>query len=1271
MPALILGAALGALSPTTSATTIVDVDATGLAVADGTPVNTLSNSGTAGNFSTISGTVVAASHPSNNDPGVQIQGLGFNGNDKMTAAQLAPAVGLSGNQVHTVRAWVFNPSIASEETIVAWGRRGGPTGSNMGFHSGTDGSFGAVGHWGSGPDVPYGNQNGTDINNTAGSWANLAYTFDGNQSRVFIDGLLSNTDSHGALNVHAESNPVAIGAENNSGDPFATPIAMSGTIARVEVLDTVMTDQQILDAFNDESPYFFDGVDPTAPPVAVDDVLTMRHGEKVRLDAVRNDTGAVQPSSLQITSGPSHGNAVAHPDGTIFYEHTSGTPATDTLTYQVDNFGGTLSSTATVTINFTTALRFDSDFAELPATAPPTAFSLEDAFPGLTFAGPHALDTVPGDTRKLFVTEEDGRVYLIPDITLDPATKTLVLDITSLVDTSNLELALKGIAVHPDWANNGYIYLTYNTVGGRVRLARFTCSTSAPYTANPASILVMIDQDADTEIHTIGLCKFGPDGYLYVSFGDDGNQSDSGDNSQHIDRNFWTSIIRIDVDKKPGSLHPNPNPPPGADPGGSNNDGDLLIPRVGGGSSGEAHYAIPPDNPFVGVSSFNGIALSSSNVRTEIAIMGQRNPWSFALEDNNGDGTVDEIWVGDVGRGAREELTVYPFPLVDGGGLYQGNGGWGWRESTLAGVRSGDLLNGAPQSAATLMEPLWSYNRGGGPFEGNCIIAGFVYRGTALPDFTGKFIVGDYMSGNIWTLDPNGGAPIVERLGGETGIVDMELDPANGDILILDRGAGGFGAAGQGSVKRLTINSNDSGYPSTLTESGFFADLSDLTAQPGSVDYTPNLRFWSDFAEKKRWFLLKDSTDTVGYSQDNPWSFPDGMIWAKHFDMPTEWETFTRIINGVNVTDRRPTATSPRRRLETRFIIKNAGGAYGVSYRWENINGGSQAEANLADNNGENFNVDITVDSAPSSVTWQIPSRSACLICHTPQAGHALSFNTRQLNAPGNIGGAPGNFIDLLDIAGYITGPGGGSSGLPRHLRPDETQYSLEARVRSYLDVNCAYCHRSGGTGAGVWDGRGHLTLTQTGLINGPLVETPVNPGDLLVIPGNVNGSVVYNRAAAANGYSRMPPLATTEIDLEAAQLIADWIASEVQPYTTYQEWRIAHFGNDTSPEGAPTANPDGDEGSNNFEWLTNTDPNDPTGIWRPTILGDGNDVTLEFEGLGNRRVSAYHSTNMLDWFPWPVSGNDGIPLNPDAMHTLSGTRSQVREFYRFQVEEN
>ena len=168
-----------------------------------------------------------------------------------------------------------------------------------------------------------------------------------------------------------------------------------------------------------------------------------------------------------------------------------------------------------------------------------------------------------------------------------------------------------------------------------------------------------------------------------------------------------------------------------------------------------------------------------------------------------------------------------------------------------------------------------------------------------------------------------------------------------------------------------------------------------------------------------------------------------------------------------------------------------------------------------------------------------------------------LAYHRR---ADSNCAGLAGNQLELLHTAGYLDQLPDPAEELPRHVRPDEDQYSLEARARSYLDVNCSYCHRPGGGASPSWDGRHFRTLHQTRLVNGVPNDAPIQPADLLVTPGDANASIIHNRAAAANGYSRMPPLATNVIDTEGVQLLADWI-NDAGYFTGSSDIRMKRFG--------------------------------------------------------------------------------------------------------------
>jgi len=938
--------------------------------------------------------------------------------------------------------------------------------------------------------------------------------------------------------------------------------------------------------------------------IANDDSITLNPLEQARVQVLTNDFGDLDPATLTITSLPSAGTATPTSDGSILYESTGSSAAADAFSYSISSPGGTTDE-ATVSVSITHDVRFDSDFVNFPDTAPiATGYTLENAFPGITFSSPHDFAT---SGNSLFIVEGDGRIQLIPDVT--SPTKTEFLDITDRVENDGNERACKGIALHPDYANNGYLYVTYNHGTGAseyVRLSRFTRSAGNPLTADPASEVILIDQYNEGDFHNISVCRFGPDGYLYIGLGDEGTQNDGFDNSQHIDKDLWSSLLRIDVDMKDGNLQPNP---------------DTDIP---GSDTGSANFLIPDDNPFVGASSFNGQTLVASEIRTEIFVTGLRNPWQFSFDPLNG-----ELWLADVGRGAVEEINV--FSSGD-------NGGWAWREGDVAGIRSGEVINGATQAQATLSDPLYTYGRGGGAFEGNCVIGGIVYRGNSIPALTGKYLFCDYGSGNIWSLE-RGPTDTVERLATDENIVSFAADPSNDDVLLLDRAAG--------MIHRLVEVIDDSSFPELLSETNFFADLSTLTPNPGAHFYDVNLRFWSDEADKSRWFLIQNTADTINYSRDDPWTFPEGMVWAKHFDLELT-----------------PGDPATKRRIETRFLVRSGSGIYGLTYRWNHITDGMpQTDATLVPTNGE----DLVL---PNQV-WHYPSRGECTTCHNPSGGYGLSFNTRQLNLEGLLAGLTGNQLDTLHTTGYLDQLPEPAAELPRHVRPDETTYSLEARARSYLDVNCSYCHRPDGAAGGSWDGRHFRTLAQTKLVNGPTNDAPLNPGDLLVVPGNANASIIHNRASATNGYGRMPPLATNLIDEEGVQLLADWINGEVSDITTYDQWRELHFGNLTSLHGDPAANPDGDNLSNEQEYHFLTDPNNAASTWQTTFTLTAGDVTIPLPALPNRKVLIEHSTDLELWQRWDAPGNHGIPFNPATSPSITAPSPDPAAFFRLEVTEN
>jgi len=947
-------------------------------------------------------------------------------------------------------------------------------------------------------------------------------------------------------------------------------------------------------------------------PTAFPDAITMRHTKKVLLDVRKNDAGV---GSVVIVTPPGSGNASVDSAGYIFYEHTTGTPASDSLTYKLVGTNGE-SAPVTVTYTFTSALRIANATSTVPLLPPTTGLAVVDSTPGINFNAPSCMTNVPGNPNKVLVGERNGKIWLINDIHSATPNKTLFIDLAAVVNARTAqnetfhddgnELGLKGLALHPQFATNRQFFVTYNfriSAAMHARVSRFTAVNGNLDLGDTASEQPFITQPNPSSIHNIDSCRFGPDGYFYWAAGDAGGLNDGNNNAQRIDKDFWGGIFRIDVDRLSGNAEPNAH-------------ASIVL------NGGTAYYKVPADNPFIGATTFNGLALTGT-LRTELFAIGMRNPWQFSFDPQNG-----EMWAGEVGLDSWEEVNI----VTPGG-----NFGWSYLEGTAPGTRTGPPVGFAP------IAPLWTYFHGGGVLEGRSVTGGLLYRGSKYPALTGKYIFGDFVSGHIWSLTRNGAnPPTVERITGEAGVVAFMLDPdpANGDILMLDYG--------DGKVRRLVSQTVDTTFPAKLSDTGLFSDLSDLSFNPGIERYDINLPFWSDYAIKSRWFMLTNDTDTFGYVQEGNWALPPGALFIKHFDY--------ELTRGNPAT---------KKRLETRLLMINSTGSYGVSYRWNN----EGTEAFLVADGGEDFDMNVVIGGTPTNVHWRIPSRSECLACHTPAGGHGLSFETRQLNRSGTLGGASGNYLELLANAGYLSSAPTQFHTLPKFHTPTDTSATLETRARSWLAVNCSYCHQSGGTGIGAFDLSPELSLTQSTMIDAH-VGNVQHAHHKALVRGDNTASVIWNRLSASGSYTRMPPLATAVIDPEGTQVVLDWINS-MASRQTYAEWRLAQFGSSTSPESAETFDADGDGLTNYEEFLGLTSPMNAGSTLKPAISVSSGNVALQFPNLQGRRIQVQTTTDFTSWSLWNVPGNDGSPSAPS-----NPTRQFVvpldgpRRFFRLSVEE-
>ncbi len=968
------------------------------------------------------------------------------------------------------------------------------------------------------------------------------------------------------------------------------------------------------------------------PPVASNDVVTLNPGAMALINVLQNDQpgGApLDPATVTIVGSPSAGTAQVMSNGNILYTQNGGPAVSDHFGYTVKDKAGSVSGTAQVFVTISNALRLPNTTITIPNSPPAASYQVVDAFPGLTITQPLALRSLPGAaySNKLFIVERRGYISYIPDVTATNPVRQVMLDITNQIAFDNSptdgELGLLSVDFHPGFATNGYFFVTYMANGGNPyveRLARFTANPTN-LTVNTNSQVILWSTTKREFNHNGGDLHFGMDGYLYVSMGDEGGQYNVHTNAQRLDVSLYSGILRLDVDKKPGNLEP--LPPAATVP-------TLTIPT---GPLGRAYYSIPADNPFLGVTNLYGQPVDTNHLRGEFYAIGFRHPWRFSIDPATG-----EIWAGHVGQDLYEAVDLvrkggnYGWPYYEGGHLTSTN-------------YPGQPTMFTPPANFVLDAPIYAYNHPAVPnsdpaFTGLDVNGSLVYHGSKIPQLTNAYVFGDFdLGGSIWALRRTNNTVTVERLTGQYGECAFAADPNNGDVLMCNYI--------QNKIQRLVYaDVTNSTFPARLSDTGVFADLTTLTPNPGIVSYEPIISFWSDYALKRRWFCIPDTTNKMIFTADGNWTFPSGMMWIKHFDL--------ELTRGD---------TNTKKRIETRVLVKTTNGCYGVSYKWNDAG----TEAFLVADAGTNFNLNVLDGTNAITQQWEIPSRSSCLACHTAVAGHALSFNTRELNQATNMNGFSGNQLTLLSQGGYLNGNVTAPQTLPAFAAANDSTRSLEYRVRSYLSENCVQCHQPGGSGLQSWDARPWLTLDQTQLINGPLTNNNGDPLNRLIVPGDTNHSAILQRIAG-NGFSRMPPLATHQLDTNSMNLLAAWIMSgELAGYQSFAAWQIAHFGSTNAPAAAASADPDGDGANNYAEYLAHTDPQNNSNVWKLNISVNGGHINVSYPLVPNLGVVIDTSTDLMNWAPWNIAGNQLIFQSSSGVQSLQApfTPTTPTQYFR------
>jgi len=210
-----------------------------------------------------------------------------------------------------------------------------------------------------------------------------------------------------------------------------------------------------------------------------------------------------------------------------------------------------------------------------------------------------------------------------------------------------------------------------------------------------------------------------------------------------------------------------------------------------------------------------------------------------------------------------------------------------------------------------------------------------------------------------------------------------------------------------------------------------------------------------------------------------------------------------------------------------------------------------------------------------------------------------------------------------------------------------------------------------GGTAPSNWDSREITPISATGLINGLANNAGSNPLHRLIVPGNPGLSVLLKRVAATDGFSRMPPIASSVLDSEAIAQIQDWIATSLPARQNYSAWRVQKFGvSGGGASGEAMANPDGDQANNQSEFLIGTEPDSGSSYPNATLTTDGNQITISLNVPANRLVWVETSTDLVTWTRWNVPGNNGLP-GPAGVRSFTGPLSSDKQFFRPVVSED
>ena len=694
----------------------------------------------------------------------------------------------------------------------------------------------------------------------------------------------------------------------------------------------------------------------------------------------------------------------------------------------------------------------------------------------LTAASPHRFqrplwyDEPPLLTPWSFVAEQGGKIFAYQE-SLPDQPPTQFFDIT--VSRLGNEEGLLGLAFHPQLATDPYLYTYYSSAGcSSPNIAR--CSILSRWTLRGGRLNgvgsegQLPEVDSSSELVLMEIPQPYPNhngGDL--RFGPDGMLYISlGDGGAGGDP--------VNHAQRPETLL-----------------GSILRINVNETDpTCQTHYSIPEDNPF-----YNNRCDQEGGGLPEVWAWGLRNSWRMSFDRETG-----ALWAADVGQDRWEEVN-----RIEGGKNY------GWRpvEGPECYTPNCDLSAYEP--------PIHSYDHS----IGRSITGGFVYRGEQLPGLRGYYVFSDFESAKVMAFPLESPEDRLILSSGNQRFTSFG-ETRTGDLRLLS-----FDGPSVLKLEPRTQQTDSSDFPTLLSETGCYSDISAGRLAPSVIPYEVNLPFWSDEAEKERAFALPAGQKMRLREPGVGFDFPSGTVLIKTFYLRSQ--------------------DGERRRFETRLMHHSDRGWIGYTYRWKE----DESDAILMTQAEEH-----SYQGPRGEQTWSFLSQSACLQCHTAAANRTLGLELQQLNKRVITENgwydqltalAESDYLVLTEASEELASFKDLSSDQrvqneePR--TPAEQASFIDRHARAYLHINCSPCHRPDGAATVNLDMRYATPLSESGLCNAePLHGDLGVNGARHLIPGSPDKSLVILRVNH-QGEERMPPMGSHLVDFGGVALLSLWVS--------------------------------------------------------------------------------------------------------------------------------